>query len=116
MAVSDEISLGDYVLSGGELAGMVFIDGVARLQEDVLSDVQSAVSDSFSDGKDGLGFPCYTRPEEWMGVKVPKELTSGDHAQIEAWAQSQARSLTHTRRANEIQPKLKGPMRLGSKS
>lgn len=112
MAVSDEISLGDYVLSGGELAGMVFIDGVARLQAGVLTDAQSASSDSFSDGKDSLGFPCYTRPEEWMGVKVPQVLTSGDHAQIEAWAQAQAQSLTRTRKTNEAASKLKGPMRL----
>lgn len=112
MAVSDEISLGDYVLSGGELASMVFIDGVARLQAGVLTDAQSASSDSFSEGKDGLGFPCYTRPEEWMGVKVPQVLTSGDHAQIEAWAQAQAQSLTRTRKTNEAASKLKGPMRL----
>ena len=112
MAVSDEISLGDYVLSGGELASMVFIDGVARLQAGVLTDAQSASSDSFSDGKDSLGFPCYTRPEEWMGVKVPQVLTSGDHAQIEAWAQAQAQSLTRTRKTNEAASKLKGPMRL----
>ncbi|MGI6197646.1 MAG: tRNA (guanosine(37)-N1)-methyltransferase TrmD [Candidatus Cloacimonadaceae bacterium] len=116
MAISDEISLGDYVLSGGELASMVFIDGVARLQAGVLTDAQSATSDSFSDGKDSLGFPCYSRPEEWMGVKVPPVLTSGDHAQIEAWAQAQAKSLTRTRRTNEIPSKLKGPMRIGSKS
>ncbi len=112
MAVSDEISLGDYVLSGGELASMVFIDGVARLQAGVLTDAQSASSDSFSDGKDSLGFPCYTRPEEWMGVKVPQVLTSGDHAQIEAWAQAQAQSLTRTRKTNEAASKLKGPVRL----
>lgn len=112
MAVSDEISLGDYVLSGGELASMVFIDGVARLQAGVLTDAQSASSDSFSEGKDSLGFPCYTRPEEWMGVKVPQVLTSGDHAQIEAWAQAQAQSLTRTRKTNEAASKLKGPMRL----
>ncbi|HHZ15636.1 MAG TPA: tRNA (guanosine(37)-N1)-methyltransferase TrmD [Candidatus Cloacimonetes bacterium] len=112
MAVSDEVSLGDYVLSGGELASMVFIDGVARLQAGVLTDAQSASSDSFSDGKDSLGFPCYTRPEEWMGVKVPQVLTSGDHAQIEAWAQAQAQSLTRTRKTNEAASKLKGPMRL----
>lgn len=116
LAVSDEISLGDYVLSGGELASMVFIDGVARLQAGVLTDAQSASSDSFSDGKDSLGFPCYTRPEEWMGVRVPQVLTGGDHAQIEAWAQSQAQSLTLTRKTNAIPTKLKGPMILGSKS
>ena len=116
LAVSDEISLGDYVLSGGELASMVFIDGVARLQAGVLTDAQSATSDSFSDGKDSLGFPCYSRPEEWMGVKVPQVLTSGDHAQIEAWAQSQAERLTRVRKTNKTPTNLKGPMRLGSKS
>lgn len=110
MAVSDEISLGNYVLSGGELASMVFIDAVARLQKDVLTDPQSAISDSFSDGKDSLGFPCYSRPEQWMGMRVPQVLTSGDHALITAWAKTQAQILTHTRKASKVLPKLKGPM------
>jgi len=96
LAVSDEISLGDFVLSGGELAAAVFIDGIARLQDGVLSDISSAHSDSFYHGK--LGFPCYTRPEVFMQQKVPDVLTSGNHARIADWAQAQSESLTRTRR------------------
>lgn len=98
LAVSDEISLGDFVLSGGEIAAMAFIDGVARLQEGVLTDAASARSDSFSDGKAGLGFPCYTRPETWMGLTVPPVLRSGDHARIQAWAKSRSEGMTQARR------------------
>lgn len=96
LCVSDEISLGDYVLSGGELAAMVFIDGVSRLLPNVLGDIDSANSDSFS--VPGLGFPCWTRPESFMGIVVPAVLKSGNHQKINSWAQEQARSLTATRR------------------
>lgn len=96
LAVSDEISLGDFVLSGGELAAQVFIDGLARLQDGVLSDIASAESDSFYHQM--LGFPCYTRPEEFMGQRVPDVLREGNHAKIEQWADAQARFLTKTRR------------------
>lgn len=96
LAVSDEISIGDYVVSGGELAAMVFIDGVARLLPGVLSDIGSAESDSFYNGL--LGFPCYTRPEEIMGLGVPEVLKQGNHKKITAWAKDQASFLTRMRR------------------
>lgn len=96
LCVSDEISVGDYVLSGGELPAMVFIDGVARLLPGVLSDQGSADSDSFSTGK--LGFPCYTRPETFMEQSVPEVLRQGNHKLINAWAEAQAQQLTKTRR------------------
>ncbi|MCB5229697.1 MAG: tRNA (guanosine(37)-N1)-methyltransferase TrmD [Candidatus Cloacimonetes bacterium] len=102
LAVADEISLGDFVLSGGEIAAMAFIDGVARLQEGVLSDPASADSDSFARGKSGLGFPCYTRPQSWMGQDVPEVLTTGDHARITSWAEEQAQRLTRVRRPDLI--------------
>lgn len=98
LAVTDELSLGDFVLSGGEIAAMAFIDGVARLQDGVLTDADSARSDSFSDGKAGLGFPCYTRPDNWMGLEVPAVLKSGDHARIETWAKERSEAMTIARR------------------
>ena len=98
LAISDELSLGDFVLSGGEIAAMAFIDGVARFQDGVLTDAASARSDSFSDGKTKLGFPCYTRPDTWMGIEVPAVLRNGDHAKIEAWAEERSQAMTHARR------------------
>ncbi|MCB5259773.1 MAG: tRNA (guanosine(37)-N1)-methyltransferase TrmD [Candidatus Cloacimonetes bacterium] len=106
LAVSDEISLGDFVLSGGELAAQVFIDGLARLQEGVLSDIESAKSDSFYYGK--LGFPCYTRPEQFMGQQVPAVLREGNHAKIEQWAVAQAELLTKIRRPDLCEHNPKG--------
>jgi tRNA (guanine37-N1)-methyltransferase len=96
LCVSDEISLGDYVLSGGEIAAMTFIDGLSRLIPGVLGDLESATSDSFS--TPGLGFPCYTRPDCFMQLGVPEVLTSGNHQKIAAWATEEAKKLTHTRR------------------
>ncbi len=101
LAVSDEISIGDYVLSGGELAAMVFIDGVSRLLPGVLSDIGSAESDSHSNGK--LGFPCYSRPESFLGISVPEVLRQGDPRKIDAWAEAEADRLTRTRRRDLIQ-------------
>jgi len=96
LAVSDEISIGDYVLSGGEPAAMVFIDGVSRLLPGVLSDINSAETDSFSTGK--LGFPCYSRPESFMGQSVPEVLRQGNHKKIMDWAETEATRLTRSRR------------------
>ena len=96
LAVSDEISIGDYVLSGGEPAAMVFIDGVSRLLPGVLSDINSAETDSFSIGK--LGFPCYSRPESFMGETVPEVLRQGNHKKIMDWAETEALRLTRSRR------------------
>jgi tRNA (guanine37-N1)-methyltransferase len=94
--VTDEISLGDYVLSGGELAAMCFIDACVRLQPGVLKDIESANSDSFEDGL--LGYPYYTRPEEFQGMKVPEVLLSGNHRKIEAWRKEKALEITRKRR------------------
>ena len=96
LCVSDEISLGDYVLSGGELAAMVFIDGISRLQPGVLSDLESAETDSFY--HDELGFPCWTRPEIFMGQSVPEVLKTGNHKLINSFAKDSSTRLTKTRR------------------
>jgi len=94
-----EISLGDYVLSGGELPAMVLIDAVVRLQTGVLGDDRSAVEDSFSKGSEGLlDHPHYTRPRIWEGREVPEVLLTGDHGKIEAWRKSQREERTRTRR------------------
>ena len=91
------ISIGDYVLSGGELPAMVLIDAVVRLVGGVLGDESSAYHESFSTGLDGvLDYPHYTRPRVWQGLEVPEVLLSGDHARIDAWRRDQA--LQRTRR------------------
>jgi len=81
-----QLSLGDFVLSGGEIAAMALLDAVARLQPGVLNEAGSHEADSFNPAIDGLlDCPHYTRPEDWQGRKVPAELLSGHHAQIERW-------------------------------
>lgn len=90
----EQISIGDYVLSGGELAAMVVIDAVTRLQKGALGDDVSSDDESFSDGL--LEYPQYTRPEDFKGMKVPKILLSGDHAKIAKWRKEQ--SLERTKR------------------
>jgi tRNA (guanine37-N1)-methyltransferase len=90
-----EISIGDYVLSGGELPAMVVIDAVSRLVPGVLGDEESLTGDSFS--ADLLGHPQYTRPAEFRGLRVPEVLLSGNHREIEAWRQAQARRRTLAR-------------------
>ena len=92
--VDEEISLGDFVLSGGEIACLAVIDAVVRLLPGVLGDFDSAQGDSFYDGL--LGAPSYTRPAEFRGLRVPEVLLSGDHAEIERWRRE--RSLEITRR------------------
>ena len=91
---AEQVSIGDYVLSGGELAAMVVIDAVVRLLEGALGDEDSAKDDSFSDGL--LEYPHYTRPEEFRGMKVPDILLSGDHGKIAQWRKEQA--IERTRR------------------
>ncbi len=88
--VDQQISIGDFVLSGGELAAMVLLDAVARLQPGVLSDQGSHQQDSFNPALDGLlDCPHYTRPEVWAGQTVPASLLSGHHANIERWRRDQ---------------------------
>jgi len=94
--VTDELSVGDYVLTGGELPAMVVVDSVVRLLPGVLGNEQSAVTDSFSDGL--LEYPHYTRPAEFRGWKVPDTLLSGHHAEIVKWRRRQSLERTLVRR------------------
>jgi tRNA (guanine37-N1)-methyltransferase len=94
----DEISIGDYVLSGGEVAAMVIVDAVSRLVPGVLGDEESAHQDSFSGADRLVEGPQYTRPREYRGLEVPDVLLSGDHQKIAAWRHEQA--VTATRRRN----------------
>jgi tRNA (guanine37-N1)-methyltransferase len=94
--VDEELSIGDYVLSGGELAAAVLIDAVGRLQEGALGDAQSALQDSFSDGL--LDCPHYTRPVSHEFGEVPAVLLSGDHAAINRWRRMQSLGRTWLRR------------------
>lgn len=94
--VTKEISIGDYVLSGGELPAAIVVDAVIRLIPGVLSDETSALSDSFQDGL--LDAPIYTRPAEWRGHKVPEVLLSGNEAKINAWRDEQQLIRTRARR------------------
>jgi len=96
-----EVSVGDYVLSGGELAAMILIDAVARLQPGALGDEHSARQDSFGDGL--LDYPHYTRPELVAGKQVPKVLLSGDHAAIASWRRQQALGRTALRRPDLLE-------------
>jgi tRNA (guanine37-N1)-methyltransferase len=85
-----EISIGDYVLSGGEIPAMVLIDAVARLVPGVVGDEASLAQDSFATAE-AAGYPQFTRPAEWRGLRVPEVLLSGDHGAIERWRQRQSR-------------------------
>jgi tRNA (guanine37-N1)-methyltransferase len=86
--VTREISIGDYVLSGGEPAAVVLVDAIVRLLPDALGSDTSAENDSFSDGL--LDCPHYTRPAEFRGMKVPEVLLNGNHAEIEKWRRAKA--------------------------
>ena len=94
--VDEELSIGDYVLTGGELAALVVIDAAARLLPGVLGDEESAYRDSFGDGL--LDHPHYTRPAEFLGRKVPDVLLSGNHADIDRWRRREALKATLTKR------------------
>jgi len=101
--VTHQISLGDFVLSGGEIAALALLDAVARLQPGVLGDEGSHHQDSFNPAVDGLlDCPHYTRPEVWDGVPVPAELLSGHHARIEGWRREQRLRLTARHRPDLI--------------
>ena len=94
--VDDYISIGDYVLTGGELPAIVLVDAVARLLPGVLHNEESAVGESFSDGL--LEYPQYSRPEIWRDKAVPPILLSGDHAKVDAWRHEQSVIRTRERR------------------
>jgi len=102
--VDHQISLGDFVLSGGEIAAMALLDAVARLQPGVLNDEGSHQMDSFNPALDGLlDCPHYTRPEVWRGQLVPPTLLSGNHARIERWRRENRLALTQRQRPALVQ-------------
>jgi tRNA (guanine37-N1)-methyltransferase len=100
----EEVSIGDYVLSGGELAAMVLIDAVVRLLPGVAGNEASLAEESFAG--DLLEYPHYTRPREWEGRAIPEVLLSGDHEEIAKWRREQAEAVTRARRP-DLWEKLK---------
>jgi tRNA (guanine37-N1)-methyltransferase len=95
----DEVSLGDYVLAGGEVAVLVITEAVGRLLPGVLGNARSALDDSFGEGPEGLlEAPAYTKPASWRGMDVPPVLLSGNHAEIARWRTEQSRARTAARR------------------
>jgi len=96
--VDEQISIGDFVLSGGEIAAMALVDAVVRLQPGALGKDESTHEESFSMGL--LEYPQYTRPREFRGMQVPEVLVNGDHAKINRWRAEQARKRTRERRAD----------------
>jgi len=102
--VDEEISIGDFVLTGGELAAMVIVDAVTRLIPGVLGSAESAVSDSFADGL--LEYPQYTRPAEFRGSTVPEVLLSGNHGEIARWRRREALLRTMTVRPDLLETAL----------
>lgn len=104
--VTDYVSIGDYVLTGGELPALVMMDAIARLVPGVLGKEESFMTESFTDGL--LEYPQYSRPEEWMGKKVPEVLLSGHHANIEKWRYEQSVERTRQRRPDLYRRKF-GP-------
>lgn len=99
---TEELSIGDYVLSGGEPAALVVVDAVVRLLPGAMSDHESAAGDSFYDGF--LAPPAYTRPAEYRGMKVPDVLRSGDHRRIAEWRHDEAERITRLRRPELWEP------------
>lgn len=103
--VTEQVSLGDFVLSGGEIPAMALLDAVARLQPGVLGDDQSHMQDSFNPSADGLlDHPHYTRPELWRGIGVPPVLIGGNHAEIDKWRLAQRQAITHSLRPDLLRP------------
>jgi len=94
--ITEELSIGDYVVSGGELPAMIMVDSVARLQHGVLGDINSALTDSHQDVL--LGAPHYTRPPEFLKMKVPEVLLSGNHKKIDEWRLKKAEEKTKAQR------------------
>ena len=105
--VDEELSIGDYVLSGGELPAMVVVDAVARLLPGTLGHAESAVQDSFAAGL--LDYPQYTRPVEFERRRVPEVLLSGDHERIRRWRLKQALGRTRERRPDLLASRALGP-------
>ena len=103
--VTDYVSIGDYVLTGGELPAMVMVDCISRLVPGVLNNSESSVDESFSDGL--LEYPQYSRPEVWNGKKVPDVLLSGHHANIEKWRHEQALLMTKKHRPDMYEEYVK---------
>ena len=99
--MTDEASLGDYVLTGGELAAMVMIDATARFVPGVLGNMASPMGDSFSNGL--LEYPQYTRPADFRGMKVPEVLTSGNHQKIREWRMKESLRRTLERRPDLLE-------------
>jgi tRNA (guanine37-N1)-methyltransferase len=93
-----EISIGDYVLTGGELAAAIIVDAIVRLIPGVINDGESSLTDSFQDGL--LGCPQYTRPAEYREMKVPEVLLSGNHKEVEQWRQEQREHRTRRLRSD----------------
>jgi len=101
LIVDEEISIGDYVLTGGELAAMVVVDAVSRMIDGVLTNAESGLDESFSDNL--LEYPQYTRPKEFMGMEVPEILLSGHHANVEKWRREQSLERTRQRRPDLLE-------------
>ena len=99
----EEVSIGDYVLSGGELAAMVLLDACVRLIPGVMGKLESGSEESFESGL--LEYPHYTRPRDFEGRSIPDVLLSGDHAKIAAWRREQALAITRARRPDLLKPK-----------
>ena len=105
----EEISVGDYVLSGGEIAAMALIDACVRLLPGVMGKLASGADESFSDGL--LEYPQYTRPQEFEGQPIPEILLSGDHARVAAWRRAEAEALTRARRPDLLIARTKSQKR-----
>jgi tRNA (guanine37-N1)-methyltransferase len=100
----EEVSIGDFVLSGGEIAAMALIDACVRLLPGVMGKAESGAEESFSDGL--LEYPQYTRPQSFEGVPIPEILLSGDHAKVAAWRKAAAEALTRARRPDLWAPRV----------
>ena len=99
----EEVSIGDYILSGGEMAALVLMDACVRLLPGVMGHDQSGTEESFENGL--LEYPHYTRPREWDGRSIPDILLSGDHAKIARWRRAQSEAITQARRPDLMKPK-----------
>ena len=103
MLIDQEVSIGDYVLTGGELPAMVLVDAVARYIPGVLGKIESADDESFASGM--LEYPQYTRPQDFMGHIVPEVLVSGNHEKIAQWKKEQSKKITKQRRPDLLDKK-----------